>query len=61
MCYIISNYKKDGKLINLVQDMNKVTKKYFKYNRKFKMTGSNVNFTKHRNVNEEIFLFTKTN
>jgi hypothetical protein len=57
MCYIISNYKLNGKLINIVAKMNEITLNYFDFVKKLKISNSNVNITKHRETHETAFFF----
>ena len=38
-------------------DMNKITNKYFKLKKTLSLGNSNVNFTKHRETGEKIFIF----
>jgi hypothetical protein len=45
--------------LNLVEDMNKITKKYFTYKRTLPMFNKNVHVTKHKETGEQIVLFTK--
>ena len=54
LCYIISDYANAPTLIN---DLNKITKKYFKYTKSISMKNSNVDITKHRSTDEKIFVF----
>lgn len=56
MAYIISGY---DKVKTLNQDMNAITKKYFKYDTQLSLGNQNVDFTKHKDTNESIYLFTK--
>ena len=56
MVYIISGYDTKKTLCN---DMNEVTKKYFKYLKKMGLGNTNVDFTKHKDTNELIFFFKK--
>ena len=56
LIYIISNY---GNKLTMVNDMNKITKKYFKYIKKIKLNNKNVDFTRHRKTDENIYIFIK--
>jgi len=60
MIYIISGYNKKGKYVNLEKDMNEISEKVgFKLIKKLSMKGSNVGITKHRAVDEKIYIFSK--
>lgn len=61
LCYIVSGYGSDRTTnnLNLVEDMNKITKKYFTYKRTLPMYNKNVNVTKHKETGEQIIIFTK--
>lgn len=61
LCYIVSGYGSDKTTnnLNLVEDMNKITKKYFTYKRTLPMYNKNVNVTKHKETGEHIIIFTK--
>ena len=61
LCYIVSGYgsEKTSNNLNLVEDMNKITKKYFTYKRTLPMYNKNVNVTKHKETGEQIIIFTK--
>ena len=61
LCYIVSGYGSDktSNNLNLVEDMNKITKKYFTYKRTLPMYNKNVNVTKHKETGEQIIIFTK--
>ena len=61
ICYIISGYGSDKTTnsINLVDDMNKITSKYFTYKRTLPMHNKNVHVTKHKETGEQIILFVK--
>ena len=62
MIYIISGYTDKKSYINLEKDMNTISKNEgFKLLKKINMKGSNVGFTKHRALNETIFIFTNGN
>ena len=55
LCYIISSYINAP---NLVNDLNNITKKYFKHTKSISMENSNIDITKHRDTRETIFFFT---
>ena len=55
MVYIISSYDKN----NITNDMNNITKKYFKYKKKIRLSNKNVDFTKHKETDENLYFFTK--
>jgi len=61
LCYIVSGYGSDTSSDNydLVEDMNKITKKYFIFKNKQPMYNKNVHVTKHKETCEQIMLFTK--
>jgi hypothetical protein len=61
LCYIISGYgsEKTTNNLNLVDDMNKITKKYLTYKRTLPMYNKNVHVTKHKETGEQIILFVK--
>lgn len=62
LCYIVSGYGSDKTKTNnlsLVEDMNKITKKYFTYKRTLPMYNKNVHVTTHKETGEQIILFTK--
>tara|TARA_Y100000361_G_scaffold2559_1_gene2201 strand:+ start:2767 stop:3900 length:1134 start_codon:yes stop_codon:yes gene_type:complete len=61
LCYIVSGYgsTKTNNSINLVDDMNNITKKYFTYKRTLPMYNKNVHVTKHKETREQIILFEK--
>ena len=61
LCYIVSGYGSDKTTnnLNLVEDMNKITKKYFTYKRTLPMYNKNVHVTTHKETGEQIILFTK--
>lgn len=56
LCYILSSYGKDNDC-DLLKDMNKITKKYFKLIKKQPMFNKNVHVTNHRDTNEQIMIF----
>lgn len=57
MCYIVSKYKINNKIIDLPKDMNAITEKYFKLIDQKSMKNSNVSITKHRDTDEIAFFF----
>ena len=57
MCYIISKYKINNKIIDLPRDMNKITKIYFESGGKINIENSNVSITKHRDTGETAFFW----
>lgn len=57
LCYILSGYGKDLDF-DLANDMNNITKKYFKLKQTIQMYNQSSN-KKHRTTNEEIFIFTR--
>jgi hypothetical protein len=57
LCYILSGYGKDLKF-DLANDMNQITKKYFKHFKTIDMLDKKSN-KKHRTTNEQIFIFVK--
>jgi hypothetical protein len=61
LCYIISGYGSEntGRKYDLIEDMNTITKKYFKFHSMQNMYNKNVNSTNHRKTNEQIVLFRK--
>lgn len=61
LCYIVSGYGSDKTTNNLslVEDMNKITKKYFTYKRTLPMYNKNVHVTTHKETGEQIILFVK--
>jgi len=61
LCYIVSGYgsAKTSNNLNLVEDMNNITKKYFTYKRTLPMYNKNVHVTTHKETGEQIILFIK--
>lgn len=59
MCYIISQYKINNKIIDLPNDMNKITRLYFESIGKIGIENSNVGITNHRETGETAFLWSK--
>lgn len=55
LCYILSGYGS----IELLKDMNQVTKKYFKLKSQQPMFNKNVHVTEHRETGETIMIFIK--
>jgi len=62
LCYILSGYgsQNTAEQYDLLNDMNNITKRYFKHKSDQLMHNKNVNVTKHRETGEHIMLFTKT-
>lgn len=60
LCYILSGYGSENtsNKYDLVEDMNKITKKYFKLKSKQPMYNKDVHVTKHKETEEQIMLFT---
>ena len=54
LVYIISNYDKN---VDMNKDMNNITKKFFKYKKKYNLNNTNVNFTEHKEANEVIYIY----
>ncbi len=60
MCYILSGYGSDNtQTYDLVHDMNKISKEYFKIHSSQSMYNKDVHVTKHKVTNEKIILFEK--
>jgi len=61
MCYILSGYGSDNtkEQYDLIGDMNKITKKYFKLHSTQAMYNKNVNVTDHKEPSEKIMVFLK--
>ena len=61
LCYILSGYGSENTKDNydLLEDMNKITKKYFSFKSKQPMYNKNVHVTKHKETGEQIMLFVK--
>jgi hypothetical protein len=61
MCYILSGYGSDNtkEQYDLLADMNKITKKYFKLRSKQVMHNKDVHVTKHKETAEQIMVFVK--
>jgi tRNA1(Val) A37 N6-methylase TrmN6 len=58
MCYILSDYGTTDHY-NLVNDMNEITGRHFKWKRTLKMHNKNVNSTSHRETDEKIMIYMK--
>jgi len=58
LCYILSGYGTNNEF-DLLNDMNKITKKYFKLKSQQPMFNKNVNVTEHRDTGETIMIFVK--
>jgi hypothetical protein len=60
LCYILSGYGSQSvnEEYDLLGDMNKITKKYFKYHSKQPMYNKDVHVTKHKETAEQIMIFT---
>ena len=58
LCYILSGYGKDNEY-DLLNDMNKITKKYFTLKSIQPMHNKNVHVTDHRDTAEQIMIFVK--
>jgi hypothetical protein len=61
MCYIISNYKLNGKLVDLITPMLAITSTYFELTHKIHISNNNINVTKHRDTCEIAYFFKKLN
>jgi len=61
MCYILSGYGSHNtqSFIDLITDMNNITKKYFTYLKTMNMQNKNVHATNHRETGEHIIIFRK--
>jgi len=61
MCYILSGYGSENtkEQYDLLEDMNTITKKYFKLNGVQPMHNKDVHMTKHKETAEKIMLFSK--
>ena len=61
LCYILSGYGSDNtkEQYDLVNDMNNITKKYFKLKSTQPMFNKNVHVTAHKETGEKIMVFTK--
>lgn len=61
LCYVLSGYGSDNtkEKYDLLGDMNKITKKYFKLKSKQPMYNKDVHVTKHKEAAEMIMIFVK--
>jgi len=61
LCYILSGYGSENtkEQYDLLEDMNKITKKYFKMHSSQPMYNKDVHSTKHKEAAEKIMIFTK--
>lgn len=61
LCYILSGYGSQSvnEEYDLLGDMNKITKKYFKFHSKQPMFNKDVHVTKHKETAEQIMLFSR--
>jgi hypothetical protein len=61
LCYILSGYgsQTGSTHVNLLKDMNSITKKYFGIPTTQPMYNKNVHVTSHRETGEQIMIFTK--
>lgn len=61
LCYILSGYgsKTTKNAYNLIDDMNKITEKYFILSSVLPLHNKNVHVTEHRETAEKIFVFHK--
>jgi len=62
LCYILSGYGSADNATNnydLLEDMNRITKKHLAFKSKQPMYNKNVHVTKHKETNEQIMLFIK--
>lgn len=61
LCYILSGYGNTNKKnsYNLIEDMNKITEKYFTLINALPLYNKNVHVTEHRETAEKIILFRK--
>ena len=61
LCYILSGYGSQNmnNEYDLLDDMNKITSKYFKSKGTQPMYNKNVHSTKHRETGEQIMYFVK--
>jgi hypothetical protein len=61
LCYILSGYGSDNtkEKYDLLKDMNKITKKYFKLKSTQPMYNKNVHVTEHKEPSEKIMVFTR--
>jgi len=61
LCYILSGYGSENtkEQYDLLEDMNKITKKYFKLHSSQPMYNKDVHSTKHKEASEKIMIFIK--
>lgn len=61
LCYILSGYgsQNTAEQYNLLADMNRITKQYFRLKHIYPMHNKNVHVTKHRETAEKIMIFVK--
>jgi hypothetical protein len=61
LCYILSDYGSENtkEQYNLIEDMNNITKQYFKLKSIQDMYNKDVHVTKHKKSNEKIMIFIK--
>jgi len=61
LCYILSDYGSENtkEQYDLIEDMNNITKQYFKLKSIQDMHNKDVHVTKHKKSNEKIIIFTK--
>jgi len=61
LCYILSGYGSENtkEQYDLLEDMNKITKKYFKMHSSQPMYNKDVHSTKHKDASEKIMIFIK--
>jgi len=59
LCYILSDYGMSNSNFQLVQDMGKITREYFRGQSVIPMHNKNVHVTEHRETGEKICIFIK--
>ena len=61
LCYILSGYGSQSvnEEYDLLGDMNKIAKKYFKFYSKQPMFNKDVHVTKHKETAEQIMIFSR--
>ena len=61
LCYILSGYGSENtkEKYDLLGDMNKITRKYFRAHSTQPMYNKNVHVTKHKETQEQIMIFVK--
>jgi hypothetical protein len=57
LCYILSGYGGSSDFINLLENMNNITKKHFLLKKIYPMFNKNVHVTMHRDTDEKIMVF----